>query len=295
MRRKLVKQGAATMMISLPSKWIKENKLDKGDEVDLIEKNNNIIIGAALQEKIKKIELTVNFTTESVIRTVITNAYRVGFDSIKLNFNNEKTFAIIQEVVSKNLLGFEVIKKEDNFCIIENITEPAIDQFDNIFNKIMLNIEELISILENFDSNPKEFADDERQIQKFDNFCRRVISKKDFSYKSILNWTFHAHLIHGQREVYWLLRYLKLNKKKLDKNSFDLINELKITFAEIKKAYFKKDLSCLDKIQRDSQEIFYNKGYKYLNTSKDAIPINHLISAIRNFYLATGPLIGLVL
>ena len=31
MKRKLVQQGAATMMISLPSKWIKENKC--GDDV----------------------------------------------------------------------------------------------------------------------------------------------------------------------------------------------------------------------------------------------------------------------
>ena len=295
MKRKLVRQGAATMMISLPSKWIKENKLDKGDEVDLVEKNNNLIIGSALEEGLKKVELNINFTTESVIRTVITNAYRVGFDSIKINFSNEKTWEIIQEVVAKNLLGFEIIKKDKNSCIIENITEPSAEQFANIFNKVILNIEELFNILENFDSNPRDFEDDERQIQKFDNFCRRVICKKDISYKAILNWTFHTHLIHGQREIYWLLKYLKSNKKKLDTNAYDLINELKKMFSEIKKVYLKNDLPCLEKIQKDSQEVFYKKGYKYLNLSKDAIPITHLLSTIRNFYLATGPLIGLVL
>ena len=36
MKRKLVKQGAGTMMISLPTKWIKENNLDKGDEVGAV-------------------------------------------------------------------------------------------------------------------------------------------------------------------------------------------------------------------------------------------------------------------
>ena len=44
MKRKLVKQGAATMMISLPSKWIKENGLDKGDEIELIEQGGELLI-----------------------------------------------------------------------------------------------------------------------------------------------------------------------------------------------------------------------------------------------------------
>ena len=51
MRRKLVKQGNATLMISLPSKWAKENKLDKGDEIILNEYGRDLIVST---EEVKK-------------------------------------------------------------------------------------------------------------------------------------------------------------------------------------------------------------------------------------------------
>jgi len=44
MRRKLVKQGAATMMVSLPSKWVKDQKLKKGDEVEVSEAEGRLQI-----------------------------------------------------------------------------------------------------------------------------------------------------------------------------------------------------------------------------------------------------------
>ena len=35
MKRKVVKQGKSTLMISLPSKWVKDNNINRGDEIDL--------------------------------------------------------------------------------------------------------------------------------------------------------------------------------------------------------------------------------------------------------------------
>ena len=54
MKRKLVKQGAATMMISLPSKWIKENSLEKGSEVELEEEGSSVMISVDKKEKKKE-------------------------------------------------------------------------------------------------------------------------------------------------------------------------------------------------------------------------------------------------
>ena len=55
MKRKLVKQGTTTLMISLPSKWLKNNALNKGDEIEISDDQNGLIItkGAAKQQKKK--------------------------------------------------------------------------------------------------------------------------------------------------------------------------------------------------------------------------------------------------
>ena len=60
MKRKLVQQGAATMMVSLPSKWIKKFGLKKGDEIDLEEKGSIINIYPELKKERNKIIIEIN-------------------------------------------------------------------------------------------------------------------------------------------------------------------------------------------------------------------------------------------
>ena len=293
MRRKLVKQGTATMMISLPSKWIKANDLGKGDEIDIEEKQNSIVISLGGKKSKRQTEINLTSSIESSVRTILTNAYRLGYDKINVNFQNKKTLKIIQNTVNHNLIGFEIIKKTDKNCQIENITEPSKEQFDNIFSKIFLNIDELFVIVENIQQGKKqEFEEIEQKIQQYDNFCRRVIAKNDLYDIYQLKWAFHAELIHGQRELYLLLKYLEKNKIKADKSALDLLEECKKVFEILKQAYKEKNIEKLEKIHDLEKEIIYKKGYSALVKSKDRVVIHHIISAIRNFYLASSPLIG---
>src|SRR3989344_3728847 len=152
MRRKLVKQGASTLMISLPSKWIHANSLDKGKEINLEVIDNNILISPSQIETKKEAILELKSLTESLIRTLITNTYRKGFDKVKVNFESEKQFKILNNTIKTRLIGFEVIKKEQTSCIIENITEPSPEQFENILRKIFYSIHDL------FETTEKRFS-----------------------------------------------------------------------------------------------------------------------------------------
>jgi len=44
MKRKLIEQGGGTLMVSLPSRWIRDFELEKGDEVEIEEIGKQIII-----------------------------------------------------------------------------------------------------------------------------------------------------------------------------------------------------------------------------------------------------------
>ena len=96
MKRKLVKQGASTLMISLPAKWIHLHNLDKGKEVNLEIIEENILISASSINAKKDTILELKGTTETLVRTLITNTYRKGFDRIKVNYENEKQFKIVK-------------------------------------------------------------------------------------------------------------------------------------------------------------------------------------------------------
>jgi phosphate uptake regulator len=293
MKRKLVKQGAATLMISIPSKWAKQFNLDKGDELEVEEEGNKLVLGLEGKKFKKQAEINLSSLTESSIRTVMTNAYRIGYDKIKLKFSDKKAFETIREVVNKNLLGFEIIKKEENHCEIENITEPSGEHFQNLLTKVFLNIDDLFIVTEKMMSGEKrEFEDIERNIQKFDNFCRRVLSKGNHLEMHPLQWTFHAELIHAQRELYLLLRHLSKSKKKSSKDDFKLLESCKNIFDMVKEAYTKREIHLLEKIHDLNSDIS-KEAEKLLEKEKNAIIIHHIYSAARKFYLCNSPLMGI--
>jgi len=293
MKRKLVKQGTATMMVSLPSKWVKKSGLKKGNEIDIEEKDSKLIISSEETKAKKKTEINLSSLNPPSIRTILTNSYRLGYDKIKINFKDKKTARFISDLIKTNLIGFEVIKSTDKFCEIENITEPSKEQFENIFSKILLNIEELFNVSKEMLKGKKaEFQEIEEKIQQFFNFCMRVITKESpENYQ--LRWAFYTELIHGQRELYHMLKYLEKSKTKEDKETLELLNDSRKIFELLKKAYKEKNTADLEKIQAFERELIYRKGYGILRKNKDDIVIRHILNSIRHFYFCASPLIGI--
>ena len=294
MKRKIVKQGAATLMVSLPSKWTKRINLQKGDEVEITEKDNSLLISPGSQSFKKESKVQITSETESSIRTIITNAYRMGYESLLVYFDSEKEFDHIRNSV-KNLIGFEIVTKERNKCVIENITEPSDEKFDAIFKKVLLNTTETFNILRSIFKKEKVFEDFNEvtlRTKKYDNFCRRLLLKSNPD-DIILRWGFHSYIVHAQRELHHLINYLSKSKISIDKEELKLLDEAEKLFDMLSQAYNKKDLKLLEEIHSLEKDLVYKKGYTLLNDkTKDGVIAHYLVSAVRYFYLASSPLIG---
>jgi len=288
MKRKIVKQGAATLMISLPSKWARKLGLKKGDEVDIEEQENSLLVSLNGGKTKLETEISLTGMAESSIRTIMTNAYRTGYDRIKVNFSNEEQFKVLQDTIRTRLLGFDVIKKEKNSCVVENITEPSSEQFDNLLQKVFMNIDELFEISMQRLKGGKpvsDYKDTEARIQQYDNFCRRVMAKKS-ERKSQLFWTFLALVVHGQRDLYHLNKYLDRAKEK-DKDALGLLADSKAIFDMIVDAYAKKSIQILEQVHE-----FHEKAMPKFQRSMKSPAIYHITSSMRNFYLSASPLMG---
>lgn len=281
------------MMISLPTKWVKENSLGKGSEVELTERDNLLVISKD-PEKIKR-EVTINLTTpiRTAVRTLITNAYRTGYDKVTVNFKEKHIYNFIKELVDEQLLGYEIIKKEGNSCVIENIASLTEEQFDNIFAKLWMNIEETFEYVEQYLRGEKpEFEKTQNKTKEFDNLCRRIIFKENLP-NSELNIDFHSDLVHAQRELYLLLTYLENHKIKNPKTELEVLFEAKKSFGMLKKAYYEKDIVLVEQLIQFQQE-HYKIFYKDLEKA-NPIVIHHLMNALRGFYLGASPLAGMLM
>jgi phosphate uptake regulator len=302
MKRKLVRQGTSTLMISLPSKWVKSNGLDKGSEVDIGTENNKIIISPGLIENKKELQLKIETSEETLIRTLLTNAYRMDYNRIKIEFKNEDQLREISKIIKEYLLGFEIVSRVNNTCVIENITEPSSTQTESIFMKLLFNISGLIEGTEKLmagDKNSEYLTEIESNIQRYDNFCRRIATKQNSNEEPTqLLWTFYAELVHGQREIFMLTKFVSEQKNlQISKEIREYFKELKYMYGLLREGYIKKDIKKLEEIHDMEKTMIYVKGYNLLvnKKGKENVILYRIMSAARNFYLASSPLIGLLL
>jgi phosphate uptake regulator len=300
-KRKIVKQGAATMMVSLPAKWINENHISKGDEINLETEGQSIVISAQFSRK-KESRIKLSRLVEPSIRTLISNAYRKGYDRIIVDFTDNKQFKILEDTVKNNLIGFEVIKNEANSCIIENVTEPSLDQFENLLKKMFLSVHDIFEITKKRFENPdsKEIEDFEEvsiRTQKYDNFCRRCVSKQsNVVDNSEFFWMYLSMIFHGQRELFHLNKIIE-KKTKVHEKTKKILSECYEIFKLSEKAYFEKNVELLGKMHDLEQQILRQKAHMHFAHGKDekehAI-IHYLLSAARKFFQSNSPLAGLL-
>ncbi|MBT7903094.1 hypothetical protein HN587_04455 [Candidatus Woesearchaeota archaeon] len=299
MKRKVVKQGAATLMVSLPSKWAKENKIKKGSEINIDITKNNLLQISSDEIEVEYNETTIELTKqiETSIRTLIVNTYRSGYDKILVKFETEKQFHKLNEIIKTHLIGFDISHKAKNSCLIENITEPAPDQFEKILRKVFFNISELIEVTRSRINGEETdyYIEIQQRIQKYDNFCRRMISKKGLEFEEAnLFWAFLNTIIHGQRELYHLNKYLDKNKTNF--KDFKFVNRLKNLFNLLKEAYLYKDISKAELVHEKEKIIIYKDFYSEIKKKNaENIVYFHLASSAKHFYLSTSPLIGMLL
>lgn len=281
------------MMVSLPTKWIKENSLDKGDEIDLEEEGNQLIISKDTQKTKKEIIIDITVPHPAAIRVMITNAYRSDYNKIKVTYKEPKTYEIIKQLLDEQLFGYEILEKEKDFCIIENIASLEENQFDNIFSKLIMNIEDSFDHVEQLINGEKpDFEKTQNKTKEFDNLCRRIIAREDKN-KSEVRLDFNSELIHAQRELYLLMVYMSKNKTKFDKAEIELLRNVRKSFNMLKEAYQKKSVEILEKlIEFEQQE--YKNSYKLLEKTNPII-VHHLMNSLRGFYLCASPLMGILI
>jgi phosphate uptake regulator len=300
MKRKVVQQGAATLMISLPAKWARAHHVTKGSEVLLKPTDGGLLVSADIMEPKTKATITLHDLTESSIRTLITNTYRKGRDIITVHYNTEKQFNFLKEVIKTRLIGFEIISKGKGVCTVENITEPSADQFETLMKKMFYNVSEMFDITQSHLKNTSgvyDFEEIEERIQRYSNFCYRVIANKRLqTTNSEFLWMFITLIVHGQRELYLLNNYLT-SKIKISTEVEKFCSHAREIFELIKKAYFEKNVSLLAKVNKIEKSLLYNEGYTLLQESKkhDNVALYYLMSSIRKFYQANSPLSGLLL
>ena len=88
MKRKVVQHGPSTLIISLPSSWIKQNNINRGDELDIKENDKTIAITASNHVSNKSLAQNISILEPALVKTFLARIYQKGYDKAYLVHNN---------------------------------------------------------------------------------------------------------------------------------------------------------------------------------------------------------------
>lgn len=170
--------GGKTYIVSLPSKWIKSHKLKKGEEIDIKEEENNIIISTNKGKKAERAVVDISNTNTRYVMWSVYAAYVKGCDEIMFKYKNEEEKKLVEKAATQ-LIGFAIISEEKNRILIKDITGNE-NHFENVLRRIFLKIQTQLN-LENLSKlSISEISLKDHEINQLCAFCQRYLNKYGF-------------------------------------------------------------------------------------------------------------------
>ena len=131
MERKLVKQGRNALTVTIPAKWSQHHNLSPGDTVNVIEKNNELMISTRNITKKKEITLNLKNAERSHLFHLVHGRYVEGYDSIIVFHNNPK---VMQEI-AQTLLGMIIETHTETKTVFKNIIAVPEENFNAVLRR----------------------------------------------------------------------------------------------------------------------------------------------------------------
>lgn len=277
MQRKLVQQGNSTLMVSLPSAWLKKNNLKKGSLIELEEQQNNLIISNKKTEvkKYSKIKITEQ---ELPIRRILLSLYEQGIDEIDLEFPQELIIEI--EKIVNQLIGYEIIKQEKKSCKIQDITKSSEEELEIITRRLFLltknMFEDSINAIKTNDIELiKHIEYRDLDINKFSYYAKRLINKNNNINKIQIHQTIECLEFIGDelKRLFWhIIKY----KNKFTKRDMEIFEKTYSLFNDCYNFIYQPEEKLLKKIRKD----YLNLRENFIDKNTNDIWIRHYLNNI---------------
>ncbi|MBT4174533.1 AbrB/MazE/SpoVT family DNA-binding domain-containing protein [archaeon] len=269
MKRKLIKQGGGGLTLYVPKKWVDFNNLNSGDELNIQEEDNKLILQTSDFSKQKKSTVLHVETGNSNEISLIRSFYRAGYDEIIIKYQAPELLQKLQKAVD-SLYGFEIFDISANSCKMKSLYHGDSSDIHSHFNRLIHSINLIKSTIKE-DLRNKKF--DSKQILEYKNnvfkqrdlISRIIHDQKLFGLDYFPYYLLAYNLSTIARNYYFI--YENISKKKvISKESLNYLEETNIFFD----LFFKniKTLNSLKLYKRYIQHI--ELGNKLINNKKQS-------------------------
>lgn len=301
MKRKINKVGPNTLTVSLPSSWVKKYAIKPGTEIEMEENGPVLEIfskkGISLGEK----RIKISKASYSYLKSIITHAYRKGYNRIILEFDDEEILFEIQKIVD-SLMGNEIISRNKTHCEIINVSKELEEEFDSLVkNSFIMLMENSKDTLEDLSKSKltgyESLSSKNLIITKYTDFCKRILNKHA---RNDINVIYQYQIIWNlekiSNEYKYIYRYCVENGiKKPSKELLSYLEETNKLLLLYYQAYYEKNMNKLKELANKKDDLLYGTFYPLLKKlPKDELgAIHHMSIIIRRLWDMSGPLIGM--
>lgn len=272
MRRKVIQLGANSLLVSLPSSWVKVHGISKGDEVEVNEAQSSITITSAKTAK-KNRTLALSDNPELAARQ-INIAYKRGIDELEVQYENPKAYSAALEEM-KNLIGFEVVESGKRRAVIKNIATGDAGDFSTVLRRTFLTLLEMAETAEECASKSSKDSVGhlkvaEHNIDRLTDFCKRLLNKQGMDDTSAV--TMNYGLLKDIERI--ADNYSELAQAKITKDTAAMLGEIRIQLRALYELYYSFDQAKAAKLIEKSRQL--EESAKSLLKSKNPVAAHHI-------------------
>ncbi len=311
MKRKLVQQGPTTLMVSLPTNWIKKHGYKKGDEIEINEKDANLVVGgkqeavseASIHIESKKLPLDEDkYPDRYVIRTIVINALRKGHDKIRITFDSPDVLYRINSCVGE-VLGYEITEQSSNSCLVEAVAalkDVDLAQYFTKFRQVLSNFAHLVQLniiegADNFEEIKSAFLMIEKNYNNLCIFimhdCQNNTKEKLFLFEAI------GHLYQASRNLFYAAKlHNEQTNVKLKKPFIEYYKRIFEYIDNVLKFISSKNLASIAELNVEKNMLTYHEMNKIVSQNSKESPIAIQLSfAARRMWDSVGPYVGSII
>ncbi len=185
-KRKVIQLAGKTLVVSLPNAWARKYNVKKGDEVEVEETDNKLIIGQDKDLFTDAVKIDVSGLSEIAVSRILGAAYKSGYDEATITFTNQSELEALLLTIRESFIGFEIVSRTPCNLIIRNVAVIQYGEFETILRRIFLVTlsmadDGLEAIRTRNELLMRSVVFMDKDINKYANFCRRILNKKGYS------------------------------------------------------------------------------------------------------------------
>jgi phosphate uptake regulator len=304
-KRKVIRHGPSSYIVSLPLSWIKKNNVSKGDELNVAESSNKIIISSNSDLMPGAAEVDIG-SSKDITPEIIRALYKKGVDEVNLLSCLPSNFEIILNTLEQEAINYEIIETTKSTCKLKCITSLT-NEFDNVLRRVFLVTislaDEGLKIIEekNF-SSLGTITILEKSNNKLTTFCRRYLNKVGAAGKEPIGpLYFIVELLEKIADEYKYLYedFLKVDFDKINpsKKLISLYSEINNMFRLFYESFYKLEYSKIREIKkkRDFLLAELENEFQLLKSKVDFCLYHHARCLTEKIYALVDPYLVIAL